>query len=168
MPNITVGGNNSIFVKLNQYNYEFEIDSNLRLASIDGVKIADNNSTITTEQYQSLLSEMKNMKENYDNLKERVSILENETIVNKRVNLMNTVVNIPVSTTTRSINQDITLSDSIGNYKYLEFQLDIINSEGGVGDTTEFKTVERIVYNNTNTVNWGDNSEVHLSIYGIK
>ena len=107
---------------------------------------------------------MKNMKENYDNLKERVSILENETIVNKRVNLMNTVVNIPVSTTTRSINQDITLSDSIGNYKYLEFQLDIINSEGGVGDTTEFKTVERIVYNNTNTVNWGDNSEVHLSV----
>ena len=36
LPAIIVGNNESIFVKLKDYEYEFEIDKNLRLASIDG------------------------------------------------------------------------------------------------------------------------------------
>lgn len=39
-----VGENpDSIFTKLNQYSYEFEIDSSLKLASIDGIKLANSN-----------------------------------------------------------------------------------------------------------------------------
>lgn len=38
---IDVGENNSIFTKLKQYPYEFEINSSLQLASINGIKIAD-------------------------------------------------------------------------------------------------------------------------------
>ena len=38
---IKVGEAESIFTKLREYPYEFEIDSKLRLASIDGIKIAD-------------------------------------------------------------------------------------------------------------------------------
>ena len=39
---IDVTGLNSIFTKIKKYPYEFEIDGQLRLASIDGVKIIDN------------------------------------------------------------------------------------------------------------------------------
>ena len=40
---ITVGEKTSIFTKLKQYPYEFEINSSLQLASINGVKVASNN-----------------------------------------------------------------------------------------------------------------------------
>ena len=39
---IEVGQNTSIFTKLKDYPYEFEINSSLQLASIDGIKIATN------------------------------------------------------------------------------------------------------------------------------
>ena len=39
---IDVGNNNSIFTKIKKYPYEFEIDSELKLASIDGVKVSSN------------------------------------------------------------------------------------------------------------------------------
>ena len=39
---IDVGNSKSIFTKLKEYPFEFEIDSSLKLASIDGIKIADN------------------------------------------------------------------------------------------------------------------------------
>ena len=52
----------SIFTKLKEYPYEFEINSSLQLASIDGVKIADNNNdgtvTLTQDQYNSILSRL--------------------------------------------------------------------------------------------------------------
>ena len=52
----------SIYTKLNKYPYEFEINSSLQLASIDGVKIASNEKTvtITQEEYERLKSK------NYD------------------------------------------------------------------------------------------------------
>ncbi len=42
---IDVGEATSIFTKLKEYPYEFEINSSLQLASIDGVKIANNTSS---------------------------------------------------------------------------------------------------------------------------
>lgn len=51
----------SILTKLNDYPYEFEIDGFLRLASIDGVKIADNVSEIS-EQIKQLQEQMKDLK----------------------------------------------------------------------------------------------------------
>lgn len=53
---IDVTGVDSIFTKIKKYPYEFEIDSKLRLASIDGVEIADNEQTITIsrEEYEAL------------------------------------------------------------------------------------------------------------------
>lgn len=44
---IDVSSADSIYTKFKEYPYEFEIDSSLRLASIDGVKVAENNTTIT-------------------------------------------------------------------------------------------------------------------------
>ena len=106
------------------------------------------------------------MKENYDNLKEdyekRISTLENETIVNKRVNLMNTVVNIPITNSYVSVS-DITLSDSLKNYKYLEFEYDCANGSDYFGNILEFISTNSIVYNNSNTVKWGNDSMYILS-----
>jgi len=59
---IDVTNISSIFTKLKEYPYEFEINSSLQLASIDGVKIADNNDdgtvTLTQSQYNSILSRL--------------------------------------------------------------------------------------------------------------
>ncbi len=48
---IEIGNATSIFTKLNDYPYEFEINNNLQLASIDGKEIAskDNNSTLISD-----------------------------------------------------------------------------------------------------------------------
>ena len=48
---IEVGKNESIFTKLKEYPYEFEIDSQLQLASIDGVKVATGNTETPNYPY---------------------------------------------------------------------------------------------------------------------
>jgi len=55
---IEVGDASSIFTKLKEYPYEFEINSSLQLASIDGVKTASTSSsdTISREEYNALLT----------------------------------------------------------------------------------------------------------------
>ena len=60
----------SIYTKLKEYPYEFEINDSLQLASIDGVKVADNKNgevTLSKEQYDSILN--------------RLSALENTNLV---------------------------------------------------------------------------------------
>lgn len=67
---ITVGENHSIFTKIKRYPYEFEINSQLQLASIDGVKIA------TDSSESARITELENeMKE----LKTTVALLKNYT-----------------------------------------------------------------------------------------
>ena len=68
---IDVTNFSSIFTKLKEYPYEFEINSSLQLASIDGVKIADNNNdgtvTLTQDQYNSILSRLTALENNSNN-----------------------------------------------------------------------------------------------------
>ena len=62
---ITVSGS-SIFTKLINYPYEFEIDSSLRLASINGIKVADNGTiTVDKEKYNELVSKVENIGQTY-------------------------------------------------------------------------------------------------------
>ena len=56
---VTVGEKTSIFTKLNNYPYEFEINSKLQLASIDGIKIASQNND---EELKKLQNELDNYK----------------------------------------------------------------------------------------------------------
>lgn len=62
---INVGNAGSIFTKIKAYPYEFEIDSSLRLASIDGVKVDDNSTdtsdTVSREEYNALLSRVQTL-----------------------------------------------------------------------------------------------------------
>lgn len=101
LPQIKVGTNESIFVKLKEYPYEFEINKSLQLASIDGVKItdvADNSQDLTTmqetiEQLQKEITELKSIIENQDS---KILNLENTiTTLNGQYNdLVTTVSNI--------------------------------------------------------------------------
>ena len=70
---VDVTGINSIFTKIKKYPYEFEIDSKLKLASIDGIKIADNNN-----QSEDILSRIEKMESAIRSLQE-----ENEELKNK-------------------------------------------------------------------------------------
>ena len=55
---IEVGEAESIFTKLKEYPYEFEINSSLQLASIDGIQVAASDTvTIPKEEYEALKQE---------------------------------------------------------------------------------------------------------------
>lgn len=56
--NVPSDNPNTIYTKLKEYPYEFEIDSNLKLASIDGVKIANNSESKEIEELKATISNM--------------------------------------------------------------------------------------------------------------
>lgn len=58
---------------MKEYPYEFEIDGDLHLASVDGVKVENSN----TEEVEALKREIASLKEENERLK-----LENETVNN--------------------------------------------------------------------------------------
>ncbi len=76
---IEIGNSSSIFTKLKDYKYEFEIDSNLRLASINGIKIADQNNN----------EELKKLQAEFDNYKKAIaeSLTKNGVETNKEDSL---------------------------------------------------------------------------------
>ena len=55
---ITVGEAESIFTKMKDYPYEFEINSSLQLASIDGVQVANDTVTVDKEQWEGFLNKV--------------------------------------------------------------------------------------------------------------
>ena len=58
----------TIFTKLNDYPYEFEIDTFLRLASVNGVKVADSSTvTVSREEFEELKNEVKSLREAVNN-----------------------------------------------------------------------------------------------------
>ncbi len=60
---VIVGEKTSIFTKLNNYPYEFEINSSLQLASINGIKIANQNND----------EELKKLQNEFDNYKKAIA-----------------------------------------------------------------------------------------------
>ena len=168
---IDVSDVKSIFTKIKKYPYEFEIDSGLKLASINGVKIAENNSE--NDDLRATVEEMKiaieSLQEENKNLKSRLQTLEDETIVNKRVNLMNTIKEIPLSYKTGSqLNIDIPLSSSIKEYKYIEIDYDVhrnvVTTDGGLFESTIFISTNEIEFYDSNTINWDNNSTFGISV----
>ena len=62
----------SIYTKLKAYPYEFEINSSLQLANIDGVKVASNESNdyISKAQYDSIISDINTLKNQIQTLQQ--------------------------------------------------------------------------------------------------
>lgn len=72
---IDVTGESSIFVKLKEYPYEFEIDGDLHLASVDGVKVENSN----TEEVEALKREIASLKAENERLKSENEMLNNSS-----------------------------------------------------------------------------------------
>ena len=113
---ITVGSSNSIFTKLKEYPYEFEIDSSLRLASINGVKIADTNSDyVTKEELQQTVSQITTAYEG------KIAELQ-QKIDNLEATAGGSGNSLPPKTLIYNESKTsgtVTLSESMFNYKYL-------------------------------------------------
>lgn len=66
---IEIGENTSFFTKLKDYPYEFEINSSLLIASIDGVSTNYNTEMVSKEEYDELQERYNLLLEQYNSLK---------------------------------------------------------------------------------------------------
>ena len=96
--NVNSENPNKIYTKLKEYPYEFEINSLLKVASVDGIKIGnsetenngeednktDNSEVVSKEQYDDLVNKIEDLKnemvskEQYNNLIEKTENLKEE------------------------------------------------------------------------------------------
>lgn len=77
---VIVGDKKSIFTKIKKYPYEFEINSSLQLASIDGVKIATNETvTIDKAEYEQLKNSIEDLKSKVEEYEQSKTTIENLT-----------------------------------------------------------------------------------------
>lgn len=118
---IDVTNFSSIFTKLKEYPYEFEINSSLQLASIDGVKIADNNNdgtvTLTQDQYNSILSRLTALENNSNNTNTNENYSTEEQVVGTWIDgkpIYRKVISIPSGAAASG-----TLN-SVGDYSWVE------------------------------------------------
>lgn len=99
---------------------------------------------------------MENLENIIKTANEKIETLENETIVNKRIKLMGEAQEYPLkeewSETTYGI-KDVTLNDSIKNYKYLEIQLDSVDDNVYNNPSTMFLATEQISFYASNNMN---------------
>ena len=105
---IQVGDATSIYVKIKQYPYEFEINASLQLASIDGVNVATSD-LLTDEQYNELLN--------------KIQLLENKIQKLK-----------PVQLYSGSAKGNFTLSQSIDNFNTIEIIYRLNTSSNGLAN----------------------------------
>lgn len=117
----------SIYTKIKKYPYEFEINSSLKLASIDGVKLEDDNTSNS-----DLLSRIENIELEIKELQRENSELKNNAILNIKEKLTAEDYNpieVPLKTTITSGDfGSINLIKPIEEYKYLEFDVDILQN----------------------------------------
>ena len=126
---ITVGLATSIFTKLKDYPYEFEIDANLRLASIDGIKVSDSETTPPS----SGISE--------DDIRRIVREELDQKIGEIQVNGIYETI---FEGSAKQNNKTYTLSKSINDYRYLIVYAKMNNSEGEIASCCIDKSCYKI------------------------
>lgn len=159
LPFVDTKGYNSIFTKLTEYPYEFEIDSDLRLASIDGIKVANTNKDKDYEQVMNKIGDLETKLETLGTenaeLKTEVQTLKNET-KNKSTKLLSQPVIITLTQTNWEEGNyaDIQLTDSIKSYRYLEIQYDYPTKgypeNGGTNELIMLLATEQLNMHNSN------------------
>ena len=159
LKSITVGEAKSIFTKLKQYPYEFEINGALKLVSINGIQVS--NKETDNSDNEELKAELENLKSEVAGLKEGMENLKNSTIMNQRVKLMSNPVSIALPNTSWEEGNfaNIQLLDSIKSYKYLEIQFDYRHdyTSGETNEQTTFIATEQLKYHNSN--DWSTTTE---------
>ena len=73
---IEVGNAKSIFTKLVDYPYEFEINRNLQLASINGIKVAENSSSWEMDELKSQINALEKKYDDMMNKLKQIHTLE--------------------------------------------------------------------------------------------
>ena len=109
---IDVTGENSIFVKLKEYPYEFEINEDLHLASVDGAKVENSDS----EQIEELKSQVASLEEENENLKVQIEELKNKKVKKRYLGQFNSTVVNTINVSSYDGYQDFTIENFvIGN-----------------------------------------------------
>lgn len=67
-----------IYVKLLEYPYEFEVNKNLKIASIDGDIIKDGSDFTSSEEYKQMLATINKLKEENENLQQEKEQIQQE------------------------------------------------------------------------------------------
>lgn len=168
-----------IYTKLSEYPYEFQIDGNLKLASIDGVKVADSNSTKIEELTKKLTSLQENyqaLKEDYENYKNKSNIsnpnsITTDSLLMKSFNDRVAVGNVNLSSFTNSFKNSFdecfSFNQSTGEltckkdgwYTFqLSIKVDSIYGKGGADGSVELIINNQHIQNVEYLV--GDNSTI--------
>ena len=126
---ITVGLATSIFTKLKDYPYEFEIDANLRLASIDGIKVSNSETTppssgISEDDIRRIVRE---------ELDQKMGEIQ-----------VNGIYETIFEGSAKQNNKTYTLSKSINDYRYLIVYAKMNNSEGEIASCCIDKSCYKI------------------------
>ena len=175
---IIVGENTSIFVKLIEYEYEFEINQNLQIFLRDGVKVEvpDNSQDLTElkTKIQGLQQKIIDIETSKEEMQQKLTTLETantqmkqqiQNTKNDSNNRFNSIENqfeniltdVDVNTRTTlyegtagTKGTTYTMSD-ISSYKYLIVYADVYNGSVRCCRTSRIIKVSDIVYNNTST-----------------
>ncbi len=171
----------SIFVKIKKYPYEFEIDSDLKLASIDGIKIAQNDKELNKkmEEVEAKIRELNTTIENLKLTNQRL-----ESLINKVEEKNYEFVELASTVATSTDYVEAKLKDNLNNYKYVMvvkkttvgsymvsvmLPIDIFKTQSAMGVcSTEGNVLVSYVNETTCELKSSTNNRVTVIFYGIK
>ena len=173
LDNITVGNANSIFTKLINYPYEFEINASLKLTSVNDIENVDNKDDIFKEDYDVLLSKIKEVETMNHSLLTQVEDLKKSMVSKNDYNSILNRVDFLEKNKTRSgsvsfgkmngwgwVERDITFDEPLDNNNY-----SVTVTSSGSGDKWVFigfdvvnKTAHgfRIIASSSSDINTGN------------
>lgn len=173
LDNITVGNANSIFTKLINYPYEFEINASLKLTSVNDIENVDNKDDIFKEDYDVLLSKIKEVETMNHSLLTQVEDLKKSMVSKNDYNSILNRVDFLEKNKTRSgsvsfgkmngwgwVERDITFDEPLNNNNY-----SVTVTSSGSGDKwvfIEFDVVNktahgfRIIASSSSDINTGN------------
>ena len=154
---INIGNSSSIYTKLKEFPYEFEINDSLQLASIDGVNLIASNDdstvTVSKEEFESLKNEIRSLKSKVDSLENKtimktqtVNKLETETMENGSYNPKTELVKVTIDEDCYAnvyaryamVNDDSPAYKGI--FLYVNNTLVAYNGKGGIGGNVHHDT----------------------------
>lgn len=173
---ITVGEATSIYTKIKEHPYEFEINSSLQLASIDGVKVETNNNTqviISVQELKNLIQE--------EIQKANVTAVPSGTVISYITGTAAPEGYLKCDGTVYNISEYQTLADAIktglGKYNYYggdgettfavpDLRGEFLRGTGTATRNTGSGAAVGVHQNPTQHINMYTGSDANVSIYG--
>lgn len=178
---IEVGQNEAIYVKLKKYPYEFKIDKNIKIATIDGEEISGDSEgtsgsgtggstgSINSEEYKKMQENIEQLQKEIADLKDAKSKTEqelakaNDNIKSNKDQIDNMLTTLDVDTRTvlfegnaGTSGKTYTISD-ISEYKYIIIYSSFMNRANTV------KLKGTAVLENVSKIDFSSNSRYYIS-----